>query len=49
MIQDGNNLSDYYGLRLNFNNKKNNKWPTFSYKLNNYLLNDYLDREEIKK
>jgi hypothetical protein len=33
------------GLQYN----KNNKMPTYTWKLNNYLPNDNLVREEIKK
>jgi hypothetical protein len=40
-------LSDHHGLRLVFNNSKNNINPIW--KLNNSLLNDNLVREEIKK
>jgi hypothetical protein len=42
-------LSDHYGLRLVFNSKKNNRKPTYTWKLNNTLLNDNLVKEEIKK
>jgi hypothetical protein len=42
-------LSDHQGLRLIFNNKKNNRKPTYTWKLNNCLFNDNLFREEIKK
>ena len=42
-------LSDHHGLRLIFNNKINNRKPTFTWKLNNTLLNDNLVKEEIKK
>jgi hypothetical protein len=44
-------LSDHYWLRLLFNNRKNkkqNRKPTYTWKLNNSLLNDYLVNEEIK-
>ena len=41
-------LSDHHGLRLIFNNINNRK-PTFTYKLNNTLLNDTFVKEEIKK
>ena len=41
-------LSEHHGLRLDFNNN-NNRTPTYSWKLNNSLLNDNLVREEIKK
>jgi Rps23 Pro-64 3,4-dihydroxylase Tpa1-like proline 4-hydroxylase len=36
-------------LRLIFNNNINNRKPTFTWKLNNTLLNDTLIKEEIKK
>jgi hypothetical protein len=42
-------LSDHHGLRLVFNKKKNNIKYTYSWKLNNFLLNDNLVREEVKK
>jgi hypothetical protein len=42
-------LSDHHGLRLIFNNSINNRKPTFTWKLNNTLLNDTLVKEEIKK
>jgi hypothetical protein len=42
-------LSDHHGLSLVYNNSKNNKKPTYTWKLNNPLLNDNLVREEIKK
>jgi hypothetical protein len=42
-------LSDHQRLRLDFNNNLNNRKPTYSWKLNNSLLNDNLAREEIKK
>ena len=42
-------LSDHHALRLIFNNKINNRKPTFTWKLNNTLLNDTLDKEGIKK
>ena len=35
-------LSDHNGLRLLFNNNKNNGKPTYTLKLNNALLNDNL-------
>jgi hypothetical protein len=41
-------LSHHYGLRLIFNNINNRK-PTFTWKLNNTLLNDTLVKEEINK
>jgi hypothetical protein len=42
-------LSDHHGLRLIFNNNINNGKPTFTWKLNNNLLNDTLVKEGIKK
>ena len=42
-------LSDHYGLRMIFNNKINNRKPTFMWKLNNTLLNDTSVKEGIKK
>jgi hypothetical protein len=42
-------LSDHNGLRLIFNNKINSRKPTFTWKLNNTLLNDILVKEGIKK
>jgi hypothetical protein len=42
-------LSDHHGLRLIFNNKINNRKPTFMWKLNNNLLNDTLVKEGVKK
>jgi hypothetical protein len=42
-------LSDHHGLRLIFNNNINKTKPTFTWNLNNSLLNDTLDKEEIKK
>ena len=42
-------LSDHHGLRLVFNNSKNYRRPTYTWKQNNFLLNDSLVREEIKK
>ena len=42
-------LSDHHGVRLIFNTNINNKNPTFTWKLNNTLLNDILVKEEIKK
>jgi hypothetical protein len=40
-------LSDHHGQRLIFNNKINNRKPTFTWKLNNTLLNYTLDKEVI--
>jgi hypothetical protein len=42
-------LSDHHGFRLVFNNNKNNRKPTYTWKLNNALLNGILVKEEIKK
>ena len=42
-------LSDHHGLRLVFNNNKDNKKPIYTWKLNNALLNDSRVKEEIKK
>jgi hypothetical protein len=42
-------LSDHHGLRLIFNNNINNRKPTFTWKLNNTILNDSLVKDEIKK
>jgi hypothetical protein len=41
-------LSDYHELKLEFNNKRNNRKPTNPWKLNNSLLNDQWVKEEIK-
>ena len=41
--------SEHHGLRLIFNNTRNNRKPTYPWKLNNCILNDNLAREEIKK
>jgi hypothetical protein len=42
-------LSYHHRLRLIFNNRINNRKPTFTWKLNNTLLNDSLVKDEIKK
>jgi hypothetical protein len=42
-------LSDHHKLRLVFNNNKNNRKPTYTWKLNNSLLNDNVVKEEINK
>jgi hypothetical protein len=42
-------LSDHHRLRLVFSNKKNNRKPTYRWKMNNDPLNDNLIKEEIKK
>jgi hypothetical protein len=41
-------LSDHHRLRLFFNNNINSRKQTFTWKLNNTLLNDILVKEEIK-
>jgi hypothetical protein len=49
---DTNNLKlshASYKLRLIFKNNINNRKPTFTWKLNNTLVNDNLVKEEIKK
>jgi exonuclease III len=42
-------LTDHHVPRLVFNNNKNNRKPTYTWKLNNTLLNDNLLKEEIRK
>ncbi|KAL6033092.1 hypothetical protein STEG23_031330 [Scotinomys teguina] len=42
-------LSDHYGLKLDFNNIKNYRKPTLSWKLNNAQLKHQWVKEEIKK
>jgi hypothetical protein len=42
-------LSEHHGLRLIFNDSISNGKATFSWKLNNTLLNDTLVKDEIKK
>jgi hypothetical protein len=42
-------LSDHSGLSLIFNYNINNRKPTFTWKLNNTLLNDTLVKDKIKK
>ena len=42
-------LSDPRGLSLFLNNNKNNRKPTYTWKLNNSILNDHLVKDEIKK
>jgi hypothetical protein len=42
------NLSDHNRLRLIFNTSKNNRKPTYTWRLNNALLNDNLVNKEIK-
>jgi hypothetical protein len=42
-------LSDPHGLRMIISNNINNRKPTYTWKLNNTVLNDNLVKEEIKK
>jgi Rps23 Pro-64 3,4-dihydroxylase Tpa1-like proline 4-hydroxylase len=42
-------LSDHHGLWLIFSNNINYRKPTFTWKMNNTLLNDTLVKEGIKK
>jgi hypothetical protein len=42
-------LSDYHRLRLVLNTSKNSGKHTYTWELNNCLLNDNLVKEEIKK
>ena len=42
-------LTDHYGVKVVFNNNKNNRKSTYTWKLNNTLLNDTLVKEKIKK
>jgi hypothetical protein len=42
-------LSDHHWLSLVLNTNKNNTKNTYTWKLNNALLNDNLVKEEIKK
>jgi hypothetical protein len=42
-------LTDHHGLRLVFNSNKTNRKSTYTWKLNNTLLNDNFVKEEIKK
>jgi hypothetical protein len=41
--------SHHHGLRLVFNNSKNYRNPTYTWKMNNSLLSDNLVRKEINK
>jgi exonuclease III len=43
------NLSDHHSLRLVLNTNKNNGKHTYTWKLNDTLLNDSLGKEEVKK
>ena len=36
----------HHGLKLDFNKKRNNRKPTNSWKLNNFLLSDHWDRKK---
>jgi exonuclease III len=42
-------LQDHHGLRPIFNNNISNRKPTYTWRLNNTLLNDNLVKEERKK
>ena len=42
-------LSDHHGLRLVLNSNKNSGRHTYTWKVNNALLDDKLVKEEIKK
>ena len=42
-------LSDHHALRLVLNTNKNNGKRTYTWKLNNALLNNNLVKEEVKK
>ena len=42
-------LSDHYGVRVVFNSNKNNRKSTYTWNLNNALLNDTLVKKEIRK
>ena len=42
-------LSDHYGVTVVFNGNKNNRKPTYTWRLSNNLLNDTLAKEERKK
>ena len=42
-------LSDHHRLWLVFNNNKNSRKPTYTWKLRNSLLNDNLVKEEIEE
>lgn len=41
--------SDHHALKLDFNNNRNNRKPTYSWKMNNFLLNDHHVRAEVKR
>ena len=42
-------LSDHHGLKLDFNNNRNNRKPTYSWILNTSPFNDHFVRGEINK
>jgi hypothetical protein len=42
-------FSDHHGLKLDFNNIRNTRNPTHSWKLNNFLPNDHWVLKEIKE
>jgi hypothetical protein len=42
-------ISDHHGLKLDFNNNRNPRKPTYSWKRNNSLLNDLWVKEGIGK
>jgi hypothetical protein len=42
-------LVDHHGLKLDFNHNRNTRKLTHSWKQNNFLLNDLLIREELRK
>ena len=42
-------LSDHYEVKVVFNSNKNKRKPTYTWKLNNALLNDTFVKEEIMK
>jgi hypothetical protein len=42
-------LTDHYRLRLVIDSNKNSRKPTYTWKLNNALLNDNLVKEEIRE
>ena len=41
-------LSDHHGLKLNFNNNRNNRKPTNTRTLNNPLINDTGSRKKYR-
>jgi hypothetical protein len=42
-------LSDHHGIQLIVNSSINTRKPTFTWKLNSTLFNDFLIKDEIKK